>query len=985
MKKILLTSVLLICTLGAMAKPQFQVGKRYKIICEQYPYGCTSIGSAHGKQTPVYYLENGGTTDDCYWYIYESTDQPGCYYIQNADTEEYVTFTGEGDRVNGEGNGNDIRYVRMTTGVDEDDALKSMWTFVLYSGDYFAIRNASVPAHLWDLRVSPSFVVGTYNNTNDPNQNQRFIFYDEDGYVVEEVTETVSGFDVSSWLVAGTDTESSKWTNNGWQWHEGGAYYNGEAFVVSPFYENWHPSNWGPLGDCSLSQTLYNLPAGDYTLRADMIAVLQGNVRYNGQWLYAGPASGVYLFANNNSVAASTYNETPVRYTIDFTLGTDGTLNFGARTQSTTANWIAIDNVALFYHTTESELITGELAKLRADVAGLITNDELEEQLVFTDETYEALEELRHNLLNRPTLGPLAECADSITIKGRTPIYVESLGYYLCSISEKHFGTNFTDTIAYRSKNGYGTMYINGTAVANGSTYTFSNVEAQKTYNISFSRGSTTVSYPLTFTSLPIVRINGEFNNTYSRGYITVCQPNKKKAELLNMKAKWRGGITNSNGKHKRNYHVKFLDDMGNKLEKKYFDLRKDNSWILESCQVDMSRIRNRVLTDLWNDYRTDPYYIDQDSISPLTGTRGEFVELILNDEYRGIYCMTEAMDRKQMDLKKYDEITEDTYGMLWKSKDWSYGVFMGHNSDNTYYPGTSPSYYDNGSESWENYNLKYPEIDDIYPTDWSPLYNAVNFVCTASDEDFRAHIGEYFDLPVVIDYYILMETILSTDNHGKNMYFFTYDKQVDPKITIGVWDMDATCGQRWSDSYYHADFLGPEQDYAEFITNYEHGDYNLFRRLRNTDAENFNARVEQRYHQLRQDNLATDSILQRFQNYFTHFRIAGADQREYVRWSGDSDVSYKSLNFEDEYDYIEDWFTRRMNYLDTVRFPLLYTLGDVNGDGSKNSFDIRAIVNYILGKPQEGAFNEQAADINSDGHITIADVTALVNDVFGL
>lgn len=1190
-KKFILFSLSLLGILTIAAKPQFQHGKRYQIVCEQYSNGCASIGSANNKLTPVYYLVNGGSTTDCYWYITE--EESNQYSIRNASTGEYVSLIAaeknNATYVTNSGSGNDIRYVHLTQGLDEDYPDKSLWTITVYSGNYFSIRNVFASNHLWDLRVSPSFVLGTYDRLDAPNQNQRFMFYDENDHPVEDVEETTSSsYDVSSWLVANTDESSGNWHNNGWSYMSThGEYYNSEseASIVIPFYEKWNDSMWGALPDCSLSQTLQNLPAGSYTLQADLIAVRQPSgsagieeqmgtgvtlfvnneevdvstwngvpVRYtidftvgdlgtvtlgvraentNANWLaidniflyynvtdaglIAGeltklradaegkmtaatlenriaqtdgsfeqlealrqeiltmpdlslgydvsswlvastekespewhhniwwhmkshgsyvngeasvsipfyetwvstnagtlandvlyqtmtnlpagsytlqadmiavnqrantPASGVTLYAGNSSVRVSTYNESPVRYKLDFTVPTAGSVELGVRLQNTNANWVAIDNIALYYQTTETELLTGELAKLRADASLYLTSDEIEEKLIFTDETYEALEELRHNIISMPLLGPLSQCAKDITIKGRSLFYVESLDVYLCSISEKHFGTNFTDTIAYSSINGYGPMYIDGLRVDSGEVHTFPNVEAQKTYNISFKKSGSTVTYSVMFTSLPIVRINGDFDNSYSPGYITVAQPNKKKAELLNMKAKWRGGITNGDDKHKRNYHVKFLDEMGYKLNKRFFDLRKDNSWILESCQVDMGRIRNRVLTDLWNDYRRDPYYIDQASEEVFTGTRGEFVELILNNDYRGIYCMTEAMDRKQMNLKKYDEQSPDVHGQLWKSKDWSYSVFMGHNTNSNYYPGTSPAGYDNTNEMWDSYSVKYPDIEEVYPTDWSTLYNAVNFVCTASDEDFKAHIAEYFDMPVVIDYYILMETILSTDNHGKNMYFAVYDKQVDKKITFAVWDMDATCGQRWSDAYYHQSFLGPEQDYAQFITDYEHGDYNLFRRLRDTDADNFNQRVAKRYRDLRANNLATDSILRRFQNYFTHFRIAGADQREYARWNGDSDIAGHTLDFNEEYNYLADWFTRRMNYLDNTRFDIasLPQNGDVNCDGLLNDADVTAIVDHILGKKQTRSFNEIFADVNGDGRITIADVTCLVN-----
>jgi len=969
MKKIISLLAFTILALGLHAKPNLQSGRKYQIMSEVFPAGCVTVGSLYDQTTPVYYLLTAGLGEDCYWYFTE--EEPGYYSIRNAQTGEYVTYTGERS-------GNDIRYVRLTSTVDEDDAYRSLWTISVASGNYFTIRNAAATTHIWDVRTD-THVVGTYESKNVTN-NQRFAFYDEGGNVVKNLNETVSGYDVSSWFIATTDAQSDKWTNSGWSYHEGGNYSNGEASVVTPFYENWHESSWGPLADCSLSQTLSNLPAGSYTLQADMIAVRQA---YYGGSVQRG--TGVYLFVDGQTKDVGTLNNQPERYTINFTLSAPGSVTLGARAENTNANWIALDNLVLYYHTTEEDLLKGELYKLRADASAKATTEEIEAQIAATGGTFDELEYIRRTIMDRPNPDPLSLCASDITIKGRTPFYVKSLGLYLCSISEKHFGTDFTDVVAYTPKEGYGDMVIDGTPVESGATHTFSNVEAGKTYTISFSDGSSTVSYPLTFTSLPIVHINGSFSNAYSEGYIQVAQPNKQAAELLNMKAKWRGGITNGSGKHKRNYHVKLLDEQGEKLEKRYFDLRKDNSWILESCQVDMSRIRNRVLTDLWNDYRRPPYYIDQEPEAQ-SGTRGEFVELILNDDYRGIYCMTEAMDRKQMKLKKYDEATLDIHGQLWKSKDWSYAVFMGHNSDSNYYPGTSPSDYYDGSDSWNSYTLKYPDIDDVFPTDWSTLYNAVDFVCTASDDEFRAHAGEYFDLPVVIDYYILMETILSTDNHGKNMYFAVYDKQADKKITLGVWDMDATCGQRWSDSYYHQSFLGPEQDYAQFITQYEHGDYNLFRRLRNTDADNFNLRVAKRYRELRQNILATESILQRFRTYFDHFRTAGADQREYAKWSYDSDVAGLALNFDTEYAYIADWFTRRMQYLDEKRFDLqnLPPNGDANGDGVVTIADVTAIVNHILGKPQTGTFNEVMADTNGDGAVTIADVTATTNIILG-
>jgi len=58
--------------------------------------------------------------------------------------------------------------------------------------------------------------------------------------------------------------------------------------------------------------------------------------------------------------------------------------------------------------------------------------------------------------------------------------------------------------------------------------------------------------------------------------------------------------------------------------------------------------------------------------------------------------------------------------------------------------------------------------------------------------------------------------------------------------------------------------------------------------------------------------------------------------------------------------------------------------IGDVNRDGSVTIADVTALVNIILGKVEEGAYDLSAADVNADDSITIADVTALVNIILG-
>jgi hypothetical protein len=210
---------------------------------------------------------------------------------------------------------------------------------------------------------------------------------------------------------------------------------------------------------------------------------------------------------------------------------------------------------------------------------------------------------------------------------------------------------------------GWNDLTIDNNRVNN--QYTFNNITAESTYqtNITDVEGNT-ITGIIQFTFLPIIHLNGDFSYEYQNGTITVSNPDEQSDDYeLTARIKWRGGITNTDDKHKRNYNIKFDDDI------KLFDMRKDNNWMLDAGQPDVFRMRNRIAMDLWNDMAHKPYYADKEP-KALNGVRGCIVEVFLNDEYRGIYNLSEKLDRKQLKLKKVDESGE-IHGILYKGKTW--------------------------------------------------------------------------------------------------------------------------------------------------------------------------------------------------------------------------------------------------------------------------------------------------------------------------
>ena len=504
------------------------------------------------------------------------------------------------------------------------------------------------------------------------------------------------------------------------------------------------------------------------------------------------------------------------------------------------------------------------------------------------------------------------------TINGRTIIYDKVSDTYMVSIPKNTFGTDYEASIALDATVGWSNLSIEGTDIADN--YTFKQVEGNKIYKIHAQEGDKEISTQLTFTFLPLLVMEGTFGYDYAQGNISLLSPDATEPTNSFAKIKWRGGSTNTANKHKRNYKIKTLNEKGKKQEISLLGMREDNNWILDAGQVDLFRLRNRIATEIWNDFATKPYYASKEPKAK-SGVAGQVVEVILNNEYRGIYSLTEAMDRKELKLKKYDDKNQEFHGQLWKVSSWDKAQFWNIDKD-----------YDNTQETWHAFETKYPDIDDVNPTDYSPLYEAIDFVANSNDETFKKEVADYFDIPVLIDYQLFLETLKPIDNSGKNMYWGIYDIAKSKKLTLAIWDLDASVGQDWHCSApLHPDYVSPDTELGIKEA------FNLYTRLSTLNVDNYNQKVSDRYHELRKTYFSEENLISKYQGYYNMLVKSGAASREETKWSEDSDIGGYPLNFKEEIEYIKNWITKRLNYLDTTQFPSSTGIQTVSHEKEKN------------------------------------------------
>ena len=185
------------------------------------------------------------------------------------------------------------------------------------------------------------------------------------------------------------------------------------------------------------------------------------------------------------------------------------------------------------------------------------------------------------------------------------------------------------------------------------------------------------------------------------------------------------GSIT---GLDKKSLAVKLFEysKKGKKKDKDVavFGIRVENSWILDAMGYDKMRMRNRVCFDLWNEMSSIPYDTSKDgnpnenNPEKRNGTKGVFVEVFINGSYNGLYCMSDKIDRKLLNLTKYDD--NDTEDDL--EDDAVYGLlYQGHECE-----GDAGHLLSYDSNAWE---LEYPDDYSTNPNTWEPLKALIGFV----------------------------------------------------------------------------------------------------------------------------------------------------------------------------------------------------------------------------------------------------------------
>ncbi len=400
--------------------------------------------------------------------------------------------------------------------------------------------------------------------------------------------------------------------------------------------------------------------------------------------------------------------------------------------------------------------------------------------------------------------------------------------------------------------------------------------------------------------SLPLINLVVDISKVskpaYTLASMEVCDPMRrmdgKVFTPFRCKVKYRG--SSSIGFEKKSFTIKLLDSRQQELDVDLLGLRNDDTWVLDAMAIDRTRMRNRVNFDVWNDMSRVPYQTD---FNQRNGTVGLFVELFVNGQYHGLYCLTDKVNRKLLGLKKTKVSAQGdstVRGVLYKGNAWTSATML-----NGYEPA------DMGQAEWNGWELAYP---DELPseTSYGPLMRFVDYCAKTTDQQFLSGIAQRFYMDNLRDYVVFLLSQGIWDNLFKNAYLSVVNIQKNERMLITPWDLDYSLGGRWNGDY--VDIM----DYDRLLYSTA-----LVSRLWKGNLAAFKSLVSDRWKELRENILSPVTLDARLDAYADQLERSGAWGREYDKWNGNPVPLKQHLS--EETNYVKDWYRRNVAYLDDV------------------------------------------------------------------
>ena len=316
-----------------------------------------------------------------------------------------------------------------------------------------------------------------------------------------------------------------------------------------------------------------------------------------------------------------------------------------------------------------------------------------------------------------------------------------------------------------------------------------------------------------------------------------------------------RGGVVSLS--EKKSYKVNLLDKKGDKEKLAILNMREDNDWILNPLVFDYSYMREKIGYDIWN-VISNEYSHDM-----------KYVELIIDNNYLGLYCLQEPVDIKTFNANKKTDL-------LISIKDYAFNITNrllftedAYNSEDM----LDEFEFSAGFSGEERINI----LREFYNSFTNNEKNNIEY-----------------DTDNSINYTLFINMILAVDNSYKNEKILLEYKDNKYVIKKSPWDLDISmCNDKIYTDSFNINMIERDLTLPKYIS----------------ESEELKKLLKEKYFELRKSIYNEETINEIINNYKNILNSSGAVIRDSEKWGNE--------HFNDSIEVIKTFFKDRIEVLD--------------------------------------------------------------------
>ncbi|MBN8588139.1 MAG: CotH kinase family protein [Rhodothermia bacterium] len=342
----------------------------------------------------------------------------------------------------------------------------------------------------------------------------------------------------------------------------------------------------------------------------------------------------------------------------------------------------------------------------------------------------------------------------------------------------------------------------------------------------------------------------------------------------------------------------------GSDNEVALFDMPKGHDWILNAAYNDKSLLRD-VLA----------YKIARD-MGGLWAPRTQFVELVLNGRYEGVYIFMEKIKRGKDRVNISKLTAQDVAG---DALTGGYILKVDKLTGNDAFSWTSAIPPKAGTSQRIQYQVEYPKLDDLAPEQKAYIRQWMNNMETMLDgagwNNATTGYPKYIDTTSMTDHLLLNEVTKNVDGYRLSAFMYKDRDSKDTRLRIGPpWDYNLTFGN----ADYH-DGNDTSDWTVMFNQRFNDNFYAPFWWAKIWQDNNFRNGLRCRWLSLRSKKLTRSHLLSWVDSMAVV--LNEAQKRNFQRWpimgkyvwpNGFVGTSYTS-----EVDFLRSWLALRIGWID--------------------------------------------------------------------